>query len=195
MSREAIIEDLKLLAPESFVSKYLFDRAPVAFASRDDYVAWKEELSRGIDVDAASITIIGSSAVGISLNPYKNFKSFDDKSDVDVAVISHFHFQTAWRYLRNNGYKRFKLSTKQKNAWEEHERFHVYWGAIASDKLLPLFPFASDWLPALTRASSPLVGDREVKIRIYSDYESLRSYQIRSARKLKDILLVSPHAV
>jgi hypothetical protein len=151
MSRQTIIEDLKLLEAESFVSKYLFDRPPVAFASRDEYVAWKTELSRGIDVDAASITIIGSSAVGVSLNPHKNFKLFDDRSDIDVAVISYFHFQSAWRYLRNNGDRRFKLSQKQRSAWEEHEKNHVYWGVIAADKLLPLFPFASEWLPALTR--------------------------------------------
>ena len=133
--------------------------------------------------------VMGSAAIGVSCNPYKNFKYFDDKSDIDVAVISGFHFQVAWRYLRNNGHTRFKLSKAQKNTWDEHLTRFIFWGTIAADKLLPLFPFGQQWLPALTKASSPLIGDRAVTLRIYADYDSLRAYQTQSAKTLKNTIL------
>jgi hypothetical protein len=187
--REAVIDDLRRLSPQNFVSTHIFDRSPYAFASRDDFVHWKGDLSNGIGVDAASLTVVGSSAVGVSLHPNKNFKTYDLSSDVDVAVISHYHFQVAWRFLRNNAGKRYKLAERQRAAWDEHVTGLVYWGAIATDRLLPLFPFASDWLPAVSRASTPLIGDRPVNLRIYADYESLRSYQIKSVRTVRDALL------
>lgn len=191
MILEALKEDLKSLRAEDFVAKHIFDRVPFVFSSRDELIKWKTELSRGIDVDPASMIVVGSSAIGFSLNPYKNFKSFDEKSDVDVAVISHYHFQVAWRYLRSNGNRRHGLKRHQKIAWDEHVSNFIYWGVIATDKLLPLFPFASEWLPAISKASSPLIGDREVKVRIYSDCESLRAYQNHSVRALKNTILTA----
>jgi len=176
-----------------FISKYMFDRCPHVFDNnRENFVSWKNELANNIEVDPASLTLIGSSSVGISLNPYKNYKLFDEKSDIDVAVISPYHFQTAWRYFRNNGSFRFKLSGKQRASWDEHVSGKIFWGTIATDSLLPIMPFGAKWIAALSQASlSPLVGSRQVNIRLYNDYESLRSYQVSGTKRLQTQLIAS----
>ena len=58
------------------------------------------------------LQFVGSAAIGCSLNPVKNFKPFDSASDVDVAVISNYHFTVAWRYLRTNGTRRLEVDTR-----------------------------------------------------------------------------------
>jgi hypothetical protein len=187
MLRDKVLADLSSMSPEAFVASHIFDRCPAVFQSRDDFIKWKLDLARRLDVDAASITLVGSAAVGISLNPNKSFREFDQKSDVDVAVISQYHFQVAWRYLRANGKDRYKLSPRQKNAWDDHVQKLIFWGTIATDKLLPIFPFARAWAQAALEASKvAAIADREVKFRIYADYEALRSYQVRSVKSSRD---------
>ena len=93
---------LEKQSPEAFVEHALFDRVPHIFdGDRAQYVSWKRALAKELDVDAACLTIVGTAALGWSLNPAKNLKAFDAESDVDVAVISPYHLMTAWRYLRS----------------------------------------------------------------------------------------------
>lgn len=189
--REEIVESIKKQPPSDFISHYLYDRVPFIF--NDDralYIAWKHQLGKSLEVDPSSIMIVGSAATGVSLNPEKNFKVFDTESDVDVAIISNYHFTVSWRYLRNNGHKRISLGQKSKIAWDDHVSRLIYWGTIATDKLLGLFPFGKEWLSAASKISQvqPTYG-RDINFRIYSDYESLRSYQIQSVRRTRDNLL------
>ncbi len=104
MERETLLNRLLALSPGQFVEEFLFDRIPHIFSgSRQKFIDWKRILGEKIDVDPACITLVGSAATGISLNPNKNFKAFGEDSDVDVAVVSSLHFNIAWRYLRMNG--------------------------------------------------------------------------------------------
>src|SRR5690606_27022468 len=98
-----ILSSLKTEPPDEFVENHLFDCIPALFeGDRNDYVSWKRELAKQLEVDAACVTLVGSAAIGISLNPSKNFREFNDDSDIDVAIVSHYHFTVAWRYLRMN---------------------------------------------------------------------------------------------
>ena len=132
---------------------------------------------------------MGSAAVGISLNPNKAFKTFDLKSDIDVAVISSFHFQSAWRFLRQNGKLRPKLSSKERNAWDEHRRNLVFNGAIATDRLLARFPFGGEWRRAIDEVEAASSLTQSVKVRVYNDYEALNTYQTNSVRQRRTDLL------
>jgi hypothetical protein len=182
MTRDEFIESLKRESPNAFLELHVFDRIPAIFESgRSQYVAWKRVLGEGIEVDPACITIVGSAATGTSLNPAKNFKPFDNASDIDVAVVSNYHFTTSWRYLRMNGDRRLKVDMRTRIAWDEHVKRYIYWGTIATDRLLGILPFGLQWLNATTKMGStqPTAG-RTVNLRIYADYESLRAYQLQS---------------
>ena len=96
--RAAVQADLKALKPDAFVMRKVLGATPIIFGSTEEYLDWKVRLSGIVGVDPFGIAIIGSACTGISLNPDKNYKQFDDSSDIDVAVVSSYHFDIAWRY-------------------------------------------------------------------------------------------------
>ncbi len=181
---------LESRSPEEFLEHALFDRVPHIFQNdRAQYVLWKRVLAKELAVDAACLAIVGTAALGWSLNPEKNLKPFDNKSDVDVAVISPYHFTVAWHYLRTETSRRMSVDRKTRIAWDQHATNYVYWGTIATDKLLGILPFGDLWLRAITTMTSinPTLN-RDIKFRIYNDFDSLRSYQALSVKKARQNL-------
>jgi hypothetical protein len=161
---------------------------PYVFGNdKEGYVKWRESLALRLGVDASEIQIIGSAAIGVSLSPYKNFKTFSKKSDVDVAIVSEHFFNISWRFLRGLGSERHSFSPPVKRAIEDHVSKYVYWGTIATERLLPYLPFGKKWIDAFNIMSQqhPL-GDRVIKARIYKDLDSLRAYHVRNLRNLRD---------
>ncbi|NTW88669.1 MAG: hypothetical protein HGB26_06005 [Desulfobulbaceae bacterium] len=188
MAHEAFFADLRTKTPALFLENYLFDRVPSLFQDdRSLYVTWKRELAKRVDVDPACVMLVGTAATGVSLNPIKGFKHFDEQSDVDVAVISSYHFNEAWRFLRLNGARRLTVDPRTKNAWDEHVKKYIYWGTIATDRLLGILPFGLKWLKAISELAlmKPTEG-RDINLRIYADFDSLRFYQTNSVRAARE---------
>jgi hypothetical protein len=181
--KKLLLEEL----PEQFIEDQLFDRVPYVFGDdRTGFIKWKRELGKRIDVDPACIAIVGSGATGFSMNPHKNFKPFDDDSDVDVAIISSLHFSIGWRYLRMNKKIRYKLPERMRNAWDDHVKKYIYWGTLATDHLLGIMPFGRQWLRAGSYMSlHDLPTPHTVNFRIYTDYDALREYHVQGASKLQ----------
>jgi hypothetical protein len=183
--RAELIGDLGTLPPDTFASTRIFEAVPHVF--RDDlraYVAWKTELGELIDVDPRALCITGSAGIGISLNPAKGLREFNDSSDVDVAVVSPFHFELGWRALRALGSRRLTISSRQRQAIKDHKGHFIYLGTLATDRILELLPFGRTWLSALSHMAGvdPTAG-REINARIYRDFDSLRTYQLDSVVK------------
>jgi hypothetical protein len=173
--------------PDAFVSQYLFESVPQIFrGSLPNWVEWKQQLSDLIEVDSRDIVLTGSAAIGFSLNPKKGFKAFDDSSDIDCGIISPYHFEQAWRYLRKQRVVWMSLPRSTKSAIHDHRTRHVFSGAIATDWMLSILPFGSAWQSALELMSEiePTKG-RDVKLRIYKDFESLRHYQSSNIDRLR----------
>jgi len=182
---------LREMELSDFIAQFCFDRVPHIFASdRKAFLEWRHCLASRVEVDPACLIFVGSSAIGVSLNPSKGFKPFDNSSDVDVAVVSYYHFTVSWRFLRSNGHRRTRVDARTRIAWDEHVTRFIYWGTIATDRLLGILPFGKQWLNALSTMSrqAPTVG-RDINLRIYSDYESLRAYQVQSALRARQELL------
>ncbi|NKJ47363.1 hypothetical protein CIC12_11530 [Burkholderia sp. SG-MS1] len=177
--------------PRDFVSHYLFEPIPFAFSSDMAlWISWKTTLANGLEVDPHDIVLTGSGAIGYSLNPAKKFRKFDDRSDFDCGVISSHHFEMAWRYLRYQRPSWLSLTQDVRNAIKMHSSNYVFSGTIATDKILPLLPFGQTWQKALDKvgALNPANG-RDVKLRIYKDYDSLRQYQAYGIGRLRESML------
>ena len=185
-SEAEIREDLTKLPPDVFASKWIIERVPHIFdADAESFRLWKHSLCRQLKVDAACLLVVGSAAVGVSLSPYKKLKPFEATSDVDLAVISTHHFDIVWRWLRNLGAERYAWPNGVQHSITEHRERLVYWGIVATDKLLAYTPLGADWVPALaTVTKEGQTAGRDVKIRIYRDFEALRAYQVNTIREL-----------
>lgn len=199
----ASIEDLKkdffedlIDKDESLVvSKWILHNTPYIFDNDIiQYIEWKELLSKKIQVDSRAICLTGSSCLGFSLNPSKHYREFNNESDIDIAIISNHYFDLSWHYLRNMGTTRYSLSLEQQESVKDHVNRLIYWGTIATDKILTILPFGDAWFKYLREmAAEDITTGRDINVRIYKDYESLRAYNIENIKKLKRTYLASQY--
>jgi len=176
--------------PAEVVAEHVLERIPHVFS--DDwllYRSWRGKLGRALDVDPCNLCLTGSASVGFSLNPHKKLAPYGASSDIDIAIISDHHFDVAWRVLRSVRIADAR-TPKEKQSIKDHQTRYIYWGTIATDRIVRFFPFAKQWTIALSemQAEKPTDG-RELKFRIYKDYDALRAYQIRSVLSVRTYLL------
>lgn len=183
--------DLRESEPSDFAMRRIFDAVPALFSRSEDWTAWKLRLARALKVDAHSVVVIGSSCLGFSLNPAKNFRAFGVHSDVDVAIVSGYHFELAWRFLRDVGASVYSLPRDVQTAIANHRAEYVFWGTIACEKLLPyILPFGPDWVRALAAIERDMpVNGKPFKVRLYRDSYSLVGYHVNGIRKLRQTLI------
>jgi len=176
------------------LSHRLFGATPNLFdGDHKEWIEWRCELADGLGVDDHSLLLVGSAALGISLNPTNDFSAFGPKSDVDVAVISQRHFDAAWFELRELRDKRWRsLPSRVKNELRRYAPNYVFSGAIATDMLLGRLSFGKAWTVALSAmAGIDPTLDRDIKVRLYRDPEALRAYQLRGFSAAREALLTT----
>jgi hypothetical protein len=186
----SIADQLAQLESAAFTALHILDRVPAIFSTREQFAAWRSSIGRGLDVDPLCLVIVGSTGVGVSLSPRKDkfLKPYHEESDVDLAVISPRHFEVAWRWLRSLGpMDRLRArSTDEADLLKMHRGHLVFDGAIATDMWLPLLPFGPKWASVLGRAGTMNpTKNRDVKARLYRDFESLRDYQRLNVERAK----------
>lgn len=176
---------------EDLLNELLFEQVPFIFTqSWSLFRTWRRELGLAVNVDPSEIIVVGSAATGQSLSPIKAFKAFDQESDVDVAIVSDHFFSEAWHHLRSVDLTLDALTPTQRAAIVDHQKRYIYWGCIATDRILSLMPFAIRWVAARSNlAAMPPTSDRDINFRIYKDFRALRSYQLRGLKRLRAALL------
>lgn len=166
-----------------FLDERVLRQDPFAFAETD-FDQFVRVCVKALNVDPNAVYCVGSGAVGLSLNPEKissgELKAFDDKSDLDIALISETHFEIAWRDLRSKGHPvvaEMETDLMKHLSWQKKRFFD---GAIIATHLLPALTFGPAWIPALVRVeqeASVLLGRNvDVNAWIYRDYWSMRSH-------------------
>lgn len=189
-TRARLIDDLQKQKVEKFAMRWLFDGVPHIFPDSPTNSDWKIKIAHMLKVDPCSVFIIGSGCTGISLNPNKGFKAFNDGSDIDIAIVSGYHFEVAWRALRELGTGKYSLEPAAQAALKDHRESFLYWGTIATEKILNLLPFGEDWIrAAIEFGKKPPMEGREIKFRLYRDSYSLVSYHLNNLRNLQRDLL------
>lgn len=179
------LEDVKKYDSDFVVSKWILEKVPYIFKdNHTHYISTKLEISHLLNIDSCSIIFVGSACTGFSLNPIKGFKKYNDSSDIDIALISHYYFDVAWHTLRNIDL--LKQTPETASSIKEHRERLIYWGTIATDKILGLMPFGRDWLNAISKIQNNcFLGDRDIKFRLYRNHESLRAYHINNINRIK----------
>ena len=200
MERDLHIDEFKKDFEENSLeyvsSKWIFERVPYLIG--DDYSSFINTrlfITKSLGVDSCSIFFVGSSSVGFSLNPFKNLKPFDEYSDIDIAIISHYYFDVAWRTIQDIDFT--KASTQIQTAIKEHRDRLIYWEIIALDKILGVMPFAKIWMGMLeSLKEQPFFSNRKISYRLYRNHEALRRYQINNFQKaLPQLLGVEPLSI
>lgn len=189
--KRRFLEELIERDTDTIACDWILDRTPHIFdMDRISYLEWKLKLAKKLMVDSNTIVIVGSAGVGISLNPNKGFREYHAGSDIDVAVVSEIYFDVAWRQLRGLGSLVYGLAAVERTSVDEHIKYHIYHGTVATDHLLRLFPFGKRWKEAINdmRLVEP-TKDRKIRIRLYRDFDSLRAYHVENLTAMKAELL------
>ena len=172
---------------------------PYAFNSTEGnlFPEFVLDAAQAFDVDPNGIYCIGSGAIGLSLNPTNvqlgHLKAFAGTSDLDVAVISQFHFDQAWRDLRVLAHTAYTPSTSNSLRDKlDHQRSRLFDGAIVANKLMARLTFGAQWHPHRLRLQLEWC-DRlnlrgHVNLWIYRDYWSVRSYVAEGIQKCMEKL-------
>ena len=151
---------------------------------------WRIRVANALEVDPCAVHLIGSACTGFSLDPTRNFEEFSVGSDIDVAVVSHLHFEIAWRHLRTLGATRYGMDAKALAAFKDIRRDLAYYGVIPTENILGWLPFGRTWAEALERISKDApIGGHDLSVRLYRDTYALVLYQERTAELLRDKIL------
>lgn len=100
MNKTDFLNEVLNQASWVLASTYLRRQDAAAFESPEHYQEFKDLVIQEIG-PVEGISVVGTGNWQYSLNPTKNFKAFDSRSDIDVAIISAARFNATWEELRN----------------------------------------------------------------------------------------------
>ncbi|WP_148311550.1 hypothetical protein [Amycolatopsis japonica] len=161
----------------------LFDGMPAVWPQELNYVRWRHRVATQLDVDPMAVQLVGSARLGYSMNPRKEYKRFDEDSDLDIAVVSLELFDKAWSELRHI------IDNQSLEGKKNYLRKLVFEECIALDIVLPHLSFGEQWSQARDLFIQDLGRDFRncsVNYRLYRNHRSLRSYQLKSVSTARD---------
>lgn len=188
--------DYRIHSADFVISKWIIEKIPHIFnGDYDSFIKTKLLIGHLLDVDSCSVVFVGSCSTGFSLNPRKHFKLYNKKSDIDIAIVSNYHFNIAWHCIRNIDIT--QLLPDAVISINDHRQRLVFWGTIATDRILGLLPFGEQWLKAIEiLRENPIFENRDINFRLYQDHDSLRAYHRDNLRKnIANIINVQPQSI
>ena len=138
----------------------------------------KQEIALNFSLEVnQDIFIVGSAKMGFSVAPHKRYRDFGDRSDIDVAIVSHDLYQKVWHEV--HAYSESGADWPRKSEFESY----AAWGWIRPDKLPGgnVFKFANEWWDFFrSLQQSRRFGPYKIAAGIYHDMYFLKSYQTRA---------------
>lgn len=211
-------EDLKAHLKDSrYTSEWLFQtyilqkRAHIFSSEVDGYateMSFRQDIASTMGLTLHEVNIVGSAQAGFSVKPgaklrrvdetYEKTKKIEDRSDVDVAIVSPRCFEkvqedlagftkgfrTAWAY---NAY--YPDSSKMQK-FEVKRADHQFYMYLARGWIRPDFaPDAFKFSFELARDKWTKQLKRKVAFAIYRDWNALKSYQTRAFDTLRELAI------
>lgn len=151
----------------------------------EQYDKFKKYVAKKLDVHYNNIGIAGSAKLGFSLNPTKNFRNFNDTSDVDIIIVSQRLFNEFWeQYL----YDSYKPTTRINNIYDV--------GFCIFRKYMRLDCFRNNeyynnWQKKIGGFEKDIqlrfqIGN-DIHYRIFESWDSVKMYYVSSINKLKGL--------
>lgn len=149
----------------------------------DDF---KMLVSDALDIGFNNVVMVGSGKIGFSLSPEKFLKPFtdegDNKSDIDIAIISPQLFDCFWRLFRAS----YNVTNKKYYGYISRG---IYRGYISDTDLMNIDGCRVAWMELSNKATKNLQRSmyfkHEVHYRIYRDWKDLEEYHIQAIEQLK----------
>ena len=126
------------------------------------------------EIEFNDVLIVGSGKLGFSIKPSRRFESFNNDSDIDIAIVSTPLFERVWQEAY--------LYKKSAADWPSSGHFFKYLadGGIRPDKLPPssYFNFTADWWNFFNElTASNKFGPYKIRGGLYHSHFFLQEYQ------------------
>ena len=166
-------EDLRLLSPIQIVRKHIIFGERCMLSQRE-YFDLRSEVADHFGLHPNEVLVVGSTKLGFSVAPHKQYRLFRDTSDIDVALVSSTLFDEFWkeafRYRYEGPY------------WPEYQDFVRYFfrGWIRPDKLprSAMFSLRENWWDFFqTITNSGRYGGYNIRGGLYKSHFFLENYQ------------------
>lgn len=197
-SSDEIKTDLQKISVKEFYLKYLLRADNWYFENIlgipekeiihtvDDF---KLAVSESMDIGFNNVVMVGSGKVGVSLAPEKFMKPFNDegdnKSDIDIAIISPGLFDYFWRLFRSS----YNITNKR---YYKYISRGIYRGYISDSDLKNIDECRKDWLEKSNESTKKLQRSmyfkHEIHYRIYRDWKDLEDYHVQAIEELKGVV-------
>lgn len=146
-------------------------------------------VSDAMGISYNSVMMVGSGKTGCSLSPQKYLKKFtidptnENKSDIDIAIISLSIFDKLWKEFR----KAYDVTNKRHYNYISRE---IYRGYINERNINLIKPCRLFWKEISIESSKKLKEDmyfkHEISYRVYRSWEDFEDYNLESIKILKD---------
>ena len=212
------IADLKVhLKDRRYTSEWLFQtyvlqkRAHIFCTETDGYATemeFRHDISATMGLTLHEVNIVGSAQVGFSVKPgaklrrvdeiYQQTRRLEDRSDVDVAVVSPRCFEKTQADLAafTNGFRKgwqynaYYPDAKRMQKMEVKRVDHQFYQYLARGWIRPDFaPDAFKFSFELARDKWATKLKRKVAFAIYRDWTALKDYQSRAFDSLRELAI------
>ena len=185
-------EDLLKIPVEKVYNKYIIGGDVWYFKDKygenwfDIYDQFKIFISKKLEVHYNDIAIAGSAKLGFSLNPTKNFRLFNEESDIDIIVISRKYFYLFWDSYRRDSYAEVRTPNFNKVCFGIFRKYIIFDG-FKKNNLDYL-----KWLKKTQGFEKNLQLEFEIEnsihYRIFESWDAAKDYYIASIVKSKKII-------
>lgn len=196
-----LLEEFKYLCinnkPDILVQKYLVENETYFFkeSKSGEEFEFKKDIAVLLDVHIRDIAIVGSGKLGFSLRPEKGaeglylFKEFDhnfkfsaanEKSDLDIAIISSNLFDKEIKNLYNHTH-----FYDRRYLWEERNSLAKYAlkGRLATRFLPSSFPLTEEI--EITQAKYQMKFGRKINLEIYKSWHFFETYHQENIKNIQ----------
>jgi hypothetical protein len=199
MTKEEFIQDLKNKENIDIFLDYLQGNNVWYFneylKEKDPSLAYdkfKKFVAQSLDVNFNNISIVGSSKIGFSMNPEKDFRDFcsednDPKkvSDIDLIIVSSKFFHKFWEaYL--------ELFNDKVNFGYPYVASNIFRKFVSIKNPKPLNQFFKEWISRIDKFNKDyqtIFGIKhEINYRIYESWEAVELYHLKGIQELKEKL-------
>ena len=146
-------------------------------------------VSEAMGISYNSIMMVGSGKTGCSLSPQKHLKQFtieptaENKSDIDIAIISLPIFDRLWKEFR----KAYDITNKRYYSYISRE---IYRGYINDKNINLIEPCRLFWknmsIESTRKLKQNMYFKHDISYRVYRRWEDFQEYNLESIKMLKD---------
>lgn len=174
------------ISVSEIVKQYIIFGTPFIFKDDESlYYQLKKKIANHFTISSInSIMVVGSSKLGFSISPLKDFRNIQDDSDIDVAIVDNEIFDNFWERVFEYNIEITSRTEKEDNNYRKFLEY-FFKGWMRPD-LLPFgFIGKNEWFDFFNSISYKEFDGRKVTAAIYRNEYFFKKYHENNIELLR----------